>query len=63
MVNTRQSSDNTESGRQPRGKNWNERDTPFSQRVVWQLHLLVKKGFVKHVVVLGFTRKLRLDVD
>ena len=24
MVNTRQSSENTESGRQPRGKNWNE---------------------------------------
>ena len=25
MVNTLQSSDNTESGRQPRGKNWNEK--------------------------------------
>ena len=24
MVNTRQSSENTESGRQPRGKNWNK---------------------------------------
>ena len=25
MVNTRQSSDNNESGRQPRGKNWNKK--------------------------------------
>ena len=25
MVNTLQSSDNTESGRQPRGKNWNKK--------------------------------------
>ena len=43
MVNTRQSSDNTESGRQPRGKNWNE---TFDDAIVYLLQTRWKElGF------------------
>ena len=37
--------------------------SPFLRRLVRQLHLLVKNGVVKHVVVLGSSCKFRLDVD
>ena len=43
MVNTRQSSDNTESGRQPRGKNWN---VAFDDAIVYLLQTRWKElGF------------------
>ena len=37
--------------------------SPFSQKKVWKLHLLVKNRVIKHVIVLGSSRKPRLDVD